>query len=183
MWSPWISFNDDYCFAMAWAKICSDLWPVTNDANRFSSNFVFCKKKIVGGICLSRTPIFCNFWWSRWRKQETVIRCVCGVCACVVVVVVVVVGGGGVGVGGWGVGGWVGGWVGGGGGGGGGAILIAHQFLCQNMEAPVSIFQESPLAGEHRERLFYIHSVRRSQLSTKYLYTSTLLWQINGCNP
>ena len=32
------------------------------------------------------------------------------------------------------------------------------------MEAPVSIFQESPLAGELRERLFHIHSVNRYQL-------------------
>ena len=47
------------------------------------------------------------------------------------------------------------------------AILIAHQLLWQNMEAHVSIFQESPLAGEHRERLFHIHSVNRYQLRTK----------------
>ena len=47
------------------------------------------------------------------------------------------------------------------------AILIAHQLLWQNMEAPVSIFQESPLAGEPRERLFHIHSVNRYQLRTK----------------
>ena len=32
------------------------------------------------------------------------------------------------------------------------------------MEVPVSIFQESPLAGEPRERLFHIHSVHRYQL-------------------
>ena len=32
------------------------------------------------------------------------------------------------------------------------------------MEAPVSIFQESPLAGEPREKLFHIHSVNRYQL-------------------
>ena len=32
------------------------------------------------------------------------------------------------------------------------AILIAHQLLWQNMEAPVSIFQESPLAGEPPQR-------------------------------
>ena len=56
------------------------------------------------------------------------------------------------------------------------AILIAHQLLWQNMEAPVFIFQESPLAGEHRERLFHIPSVHRYQLSTKYLYSSTSLW-------
>ena len=62
------------------------------------------------------------------------------------------------------------------------AILIAHQLLWQNMGAPVSIFLESPLTGEPRERLFHIHSVHRYQLSTKYLYPSTLLWQINGCN-
>ena len=62
------------------------------------------------------------------------------------------------------------------------AILIAHQLLWQNMEAPVSIFQESPLAGEPRQRLFHIHSVNHYQLRTKYLYPSTLLWQINGCN-
>ena len=47
------------------------------------------------------------------------------------------------------------------------AILIAHQLLWQNMEAPVSIFQESPLAGEPRERLFHIHSINRYQLRTK----------------
>ena len=47
------------------------------------------------------------------------------------------------------------------------AILIAHQLLWQNMEAPVSIFRESPLAGEPRERLFHIHSVNRYQLRTK----------------
>ena len=62
------------------------------------------------------------------------------------------------------------------------AILIAHQLLWQNMEAPVSIFQESPLAGEPRERLFHIHSVHRYQLCTKHLYPLTLLWQMNGCN-
>ena len=45
------------------------------------------------------------------------------------------------------------------------AILIAHQLLWQNMEAPVSIFQESPLVGEPRERLFHIHSIHRYQLS------------------
>ena len=57
------------------------------------------------------------------------------------------------------------------------AILIAHvhKFLWQNVEAPVSISQESPLAGEHRERLFHIHIVNRYQLCTKYLYPSTLL--------
>ena len=55
------------------------------------------------------------------------------------------------------------------------AILIAHQLLWQNMEAPVSIFQESPLAGEPRERLFHIHSVNRYQLRTNYLYPSMLL--------
>ena len=33
-----------------------------------------------------------------------------------------------------------------------------------------------------RERLFHIHNVHRYQLYTKYLYPSTLLWQINGCN-
>ena len=43
-------------------------------------------------------------------------------------------------------------------------------------------FQESPLAGEPRERLFHIHSVHRCQLCAKYLYPSTLLWQINCCN-
>ena len=62
------------------------------------------------------------------------------------------------------------------------AILIAHQLLWQNMEVPVSIFQESPLAGEPRERLFHIHSVHRYQLCANYLYPSTLLWQINCCN-
>ena len=49
------------------------------------------------------------------------------------------------------------------------------------MGAPVSIFQESPLAGEPRERLFRIHSVHRYQLYTNYHYPSTLLWQINSC--
>ena len=39
------------------------------------------------------------------------------------------------------------------------------------MEAPVSIFQESPLAGEPREKLFHIHSVNRYQLRTKYFFT------------
>ena len=63
------------------------------------------------------------------------------------------------------------------------AILIAHQLLWQNMEAPVSIFQESPLAGEPRERLFHIHSIHRYQLCAKYLHPSTLLWKMNGCNP
>ena len=48
------------------------------------------------------------------------------------------------------------------------AILIAHQMLWQYMEAPVSIFQESPLAGEPRERLFHIHSTHRYQLCAKY---------------
>ena len=62
------------------------------------------------------------------------------------------------------------------------AILIAHQLLWQNMEAPVSVFQESPLAGEPRQRLFHIHSVNRYQLRIKYLYPSMLLWQIHGCN-
>ena len=47
--------------------------------------------------------------------------------------------------------------------------------LWQNMEVPVSIFQESPLAGEPREILFHIHSVHRYQLCAKYLYPSTLL--------
>ena len=32
------------------------------------------------------------------------------------------------------------------------------------MEASVSIFQESPLAGEPREILFHIHSIHRYQL-------------------
>ena len=59
---------------------------------------------------------------------------------------------------------------------------IALVLLWQNMEVPVSIFQESPLAGEPRERLFHIHSVHRYQLCAKYLYPSTLLWQINCCN-
>ena len=63
------------------------------------------------------------------------------------------------------------------------AILIAHQLLWQNMEAPVSIFQESPLAGEPRDILFHIHSIHRYQLCAKYLYPSTLLWQMNGWNP
>ena len=47
------------------------------------------------------------------------------------------------------------------------AIFIAHQLLWQNMDAPVSIFQESPLAGEARQRLFHIHSVNRYQLRAK----------------
>ena len=38
--------------------------------------------------------------------------------------------------------------------------------LGANMEAPVSIFQESPLAGEPRDRLFHIHSVHRYQFCT-----------------
>ena len=50
------------------------------------------------------------------------------------------------------------------------------------MEVPVSIFRESPLAGEPRERLFHIHSVHRYQLCAKYIYPSTLLWQINCYN-
>ena len=50
------------------------------------------------------------------------------------------------------------------------AILIAHQLLWQNMEAPVSIFQESLLAGEPRQRLFHIHSVNRYQLRTRLRY-------------
>ena len=62
------------------------------------------------------------------------------------------------------------------------AILIAHQLLWQNMEVPVSNFQQSPLVGEPRERLFHIHSVHRYQLCTKYLYPFTLLWQINCCD-
>ena len=48
------------------------------------------------------------------------------------------------------------------------AILIAHQLLWQNREAPVSIFQESPLAGEPGERLFHIHSMQRYQLRLRY---------------
>ena len=62
------------------------------------------------------------------------------------------------------------------------AILIAHQLLWQNMEVPVSIYQESPLAGEPHEGLFHIHSVHRYQVCAKYLYPSTLLWLINCCN-
>ena len=45
------------------------------------------------------------------------------------------------------------------------AIFIAHHLLWQDMEAPVSIFEES-LAGEPRERLFHIHSINRYQLCT-----------------
>ena len=41
------------------------------------------------------------------------------------------------------------------------AILIAHQLLWQNVEATVSIFRESTLAGQSRDRLFHIHGVRR----------------------
>ena len=41
--------------------------------------------------------------------------------------------------------------------------------------APVSIFQESPLAAEPRERVFHNHSVHRYQLCTKYLYPSEML--------
>ena len=52
---------------------------------------------------------------------------------------------------------------------------LRRSVLWQNVEAPVSLFQESPLAGEPRERLFHIHSVHRYQLCTKYLYPSTLL--------
>ena len=55
------------------------------------------------------------------------------------------------------------------------AIVIAHQLLWQNVEAPVSIFHEYPLAGEPRERLFHIHSLHRYQLCTKYLYPPMLL--------
>ena len=67
------------------------------------------------------------------------------------------------------------------------AILIAHQIVMAKhggscVPRAVSIFQESPLAGEPRERLFHIHSVHRYQLCAKYLYPSTLLWQINCCN-
>ena len=36
-------------------------------------------------------------------------------------------------------------------------ILISQQLLWQNMEAPVSIFQESPQTGETRKRLFRVH--------------------------
>ena len=54
------------------------------------------------------------------------------------------------------------------------AILIAHQLLWQNMEGPVSIFQESPLVGKPRERLFHIHSIHRYLPCTKYFYPSTL---------
>ena len=38
------------------------------------------------------------------------------------------------------------------------AILIAHQLSWQIMGAPVSILQESRLAGELSERLFHIHN-------------------------
>ena len=62
------------------------------------------------------------------------------------------------------------------------ACWCAHRLLWRNLKAPMSIFQESPLAGEPRERLFYIHSVHRYQLCRKYHYPSTLLLQINGCN-
>ena len=62
-------------------------------------------------------------------------------------------------------------------------IGVRLRLLWQNMEAPVSIFQESPLAGEPRERLFHIHSMHRYQLCAKYLYPSTLLWQMNGYKP
>ena len=41
------------------------------------------------------------------------------------------------------------------------AILIAHQLLGQNVEATVSIFRESQLAGQPRDILFHIHGVRR----------------------
>ena len=40
-------------------------------------------------------------------------------------------------------------------------IGVRLRLLWQNMEAPVSIFQEFPLAGEPRERLFHIHSMHR----------------------
>ena len=53
--------------------------------------------------------------------------------------------------------------------------LIAHQLLWQQVEAYVSIFQESSIAGEPRERQFHIHSIHRSQLCTKCLYPFTLL--------
>ena len=38
----------------------------------------------------------------------------------------------------------------------------------------LSYLQDSPLAGEPRERLFHIHIVHRYQLCKKYLYPSTL---------
>ena len=62
------------------------------------------------------------------------------------------------------------------------AILIAHQIVMAKHGGSCVLFQESPLAGEPRERLFHIHSVHRYQLCAKYLYPSTLLWQINCCN-
>ena len=43
------------------------------------------------------------------------------------------------------------------------AQKLGYMISRQNMEVPVSIFQESPLAGEPRERLFHIHSVHRYQ--------------------
>ena len=36
--------------------------------------------------------------------------------------------------------------------------------------------------GEPRKRLFHTHGIRCCQLCTKYLYLSTLLWQINSCD-
>ena len=56
------------------------------------------------------------------------------------------------------------------------AILIAHQIVMAKHGGSCVHFQESPLAGEPRDRLFHIHSVHRYQLCAKYLYPSTLLW-------
>ena len=52
----------------------------------------------------------------------------------------------------------------------------------ENMEAPVSIFQESPLAGEPRERLFHIHSVHHYQLCTNIFTRQRYCDIIKGCN-
>ena len=62
------------------------------------------------------------------------------------------------------------------------AILIANQLLWQNMEAPVSIFQESSLAGEPRQRLFHIHRVITNSVQNIFRHLRSWLWQINGCN-
>ena len=52
--------------------------------------------------------------------------------------------------------------------------LIAHQLKWQHVEAHVSIFQESSIAGEPRERQFHIHSIHRNQLCTKYLHIHSI---------
>ena len=55
-------------------------------------------------------------------------------------------------------------------------VLIAHQLLWQNMEATVSIFQESPLTGEPHERLFHI------QASTVTNYVQNIFTHLRYCD-